>query len=376
MTDVAKGWTVPPTGSQFSAETTCEYVLTGTEGKTYQLQFQSFTVGASADNCDKSYLQISNDAAYSEQPPNKFCGPNPPANVPMSTGHVLYVKLVVGPDSPDQVSFKATVKEEAPIAGDKCGTKALSMTDVAKGWTVPPTGSQFSAETTCEYVLTGTEGKTYQLQFQSFTVGASADNCDKSYLQISNDAAYSEQPPNKFCGPNPPANVPMSTGHVLYVKLVVGPDSPDQVSFKATVKEESSGAGDKCGTKALTMADVAKGWTVPTTGTQFDASTICEYVLTGTEGKTYELVFSNFTVGASADNCDKSYLQISNDAAYSEQTPIKFCGPTPPANVPSSTGHILYVKLVVGADSPEKVTFSAIAKERFTQSDGVSVRVC
>ncbi|VDP92260.1 unnamed protein product [Echinostoma caproni] len=120
---------------------------------------------------------------------------------------------------------------------------------------------------------------------------------------------------------------------------------------------------EQCGTFNFNVDAIVDGWTVPPNNKKFTTQGTCEYTITGVQDKKYQITFSNFKLGSTEKQCGDTYLQISDDETFTEEKPAKLCGSEIPTGLPPSTGHVMHVKLSVGATAPGEVTFTANVKQ-------------
>ncbi|VDP82314.1 unnamed protein product [Echinostoma caproni] len=299
LTTLSAPWKVPE--KALSGAGTCDYTLTGAEGKKYKLDFTAFTVGTS-DQCTDDYVQVSFDGQFTEQTYKK-CGTSVPEQPPESTSNVIKVKLVSSANQAGTNTFTATV----------------------------------------------TEGE----------VGTS-DQCTDDYVQVSFDGQFTEQTYKK-CGTSVPEQPPESTSNVIKVKLVSSANQAGTNTFTATVKEvpDQPAQDPNCGQTAVDLTTLSAPWKVPEKA--LSGAGTCDYTLTGAEGKKYKLDFTAFTVGTS-DQCTDDYVQVSFDGQFTEQT-YKKCGASVPTQPPVSLSNVIKVKLVSSAVNAGTNTFTATVKE-------------
>ncbi|VDP90930.1 unnamed protein product [Echinostoma caproni] len=135
MTKLQKPWKVP--AQALTEATTCDYTLTGTAGKKYQLQITELKVGTS-DTCTEDFVQVSFNGKF-DGDTYKVCGTNAPQQPLVSTSHEIKVKFKSSLDNAATNSLTATITE-VPDQGSqdpKCGEAAVDLTKLQKPWKVP-----------------------------------------------------------------------------------------------------------------------------------------------------------------------------------------------------------------------------------------------
>ncbi|VDP78186.1 unnamed protein product [Echinostoma caproni] len=232
-------WKVPK--EALTGDVTCEYTLTGADGKKYQMEFTAFKVGTT-DVCTDDYVQVSFDGKFDDNTYKK-CGTTIPEKPSASTTNVIKVKFASTSANAGTNTFTAKITEvPAPAQDPKCGDAAVDLNTLGGSWKVPK--EALTGDVTCEYTLTGADGKKYQMEFTNFKVGTT-DVCTGDYVQVSFDGKFDDNTYKK-CGTMIPEKPSLSTTNVINVKLVSTSVNAATNTFAATIKENSKEALRVC----------------------------------------------------------------------------------------------------------------------------------
>ncbi|VDP95178.1 unnamed protein product [Echinostoma caproni] len=108
------------------------------------------------------------------------------------------------------------------------------MTKLKNPWRVP--AQSLTEATTCDYTLTGTAEKKYQLQITELKVGTS-DKCTEDFVQISFNGQFDGET-YKICGTKAPEQPLVSTSNEIKVKFASSSTNAATNALTATITEE------------------------------------------------------------------------------------------------------------------------------------------